>query len=147
MKSEKLRENESRFFVYTDGGSRGNPGKAAVGVVVKNEAGKNLAEFSRYLGENFTNNQAEYLAVLEALRYFEKQKLKAPEIKFFLDSELVVNQLNQSYKVKNSELKPLYLEVLSMVSKLGGRVSFQTLPRKKNFEADKLLNQTLDNYE
>lgn len=146
MKNEKLNRGEV-FFVYTDGGARGNPGKAAVGVVVKNRAGKTIAEFSRYLGENFTNNQAEYQAVLEALRYFEKEKFESPEIKFFSDSELVVNQLNLRFKVKNRELKPLFEQVKEAVFKLGGKVSFQSIPRKKNSEADLLLNQTLDNHE
>ena len=89
-----------KLIIHTDGGARGNPGPAGIGAVIYDEEKNVVAEISRYIGET-TNNQAEYRAVLAAI---EKAKdFKPEEINFFLDSELVVKQLNREYKVKNKE--------------------------------------------
>ena len=92
--------------VYTDGASRGNPGKAAAGFSIHSSEGKILDEDSCYLGKA-TNNQAEYRALIMAM---EKTLMRSKEAVFFSDSELMVNQLNGVYSVKNPDLKRLFLE-------------------------------------
>lgn len=137
------------IIIHTDGGARGNPGPAGVGVVIEIDNKKtdnldNRVEISKYIGEA-TNNQAEYQAVIEALKYLEENYLEEGiEAKFYLDSELVVEQLNGKYKVKNEGLKPLFYEARDLVLKLGGRVSFSHVLREKNQVADKLVNKAID---
>ena len=92
----------TKIKIYTDGGSRGNPGPAATGYVISTD-GQILEEGGRYLGET-TNNQAEYQAVIQAL--VAAKKFKPSEIECHLDSELVVKQLNGQYKMKNKALRP-----------------------------------------
>ncbi|HOZ55907.1 MAG TPA: ribonuclease HI family protein [bacterium] len=129
-----------KLIIHTDGGARGNPGPAGIGVVICNEEKKVVAEISRYIGET-TNNQAEYRALLAAI---EKAKdFDAEEIVFYLDSELVVKQLNREYKVKNQELAPLFVKIYNAT--LGfKKVTFHHIPREKNKEADKLANEAMD---
>jgi ribonuclease HI len=132
MKYDKLQ-------IYTDGGARGNPGPAGIGVVIW--SGNNLVgRHKNYIGEA-TNNQAEYKAVILALE--EAKKLGVKELEFFLDSELVVKQINREYKVKDKDLAPLFVQVwnLSMGFK---KVIFKHIPREKNKEADKLVNEAID---
>jgi len=131
--------------IYSDGGARGNPGPAGIGIVVisqKDKETKRLIEISKYIGET-TNNQAEYQAVIGALSWV-LENLKDVEIKCFLDSELIVEQLNQRYKIKNEGLKPLFWQVRDLILKLGGRVQFIYIPRDKNHEADRLVNLAID---
>ena len=135
--------------VYCDGGSRGNPGPAAVGIVIKKdnqinrESGKQI-EISKYIGKA-TNNQAEYRAVIEALQYInETYGDNDIEVNFLLDSKLVVEQLNQRYKLKNEGLKPLFFEIHNLIKKLSKKISFTHIPREKNVEADKLVNVAID---
>ena len=99
---------------------------------------------SAYLATR-TNNQAEYLAVIEALKKIEKISDGA-EIHCFLDSELVVEQLNQRYKLKNEGLKPLFWEIRELVMKLGGKVQFEYISRNKNKLSDKLVNEAIDRH-
>jgi len=87
-----------KLKIYTDGGARGNPGPAAFGVVIEDKDGKIVGKFSKYLGET-TNNQAEYQAIHFALE--KAKEMGASEVELFSDSELIVNQLNQDYKIKN----------------------------------------------
>lgn len=136
-----------KFIIFTDGGSRGNPGPAAYGFVAFNEK-KKIFSGSQYLGIA-TNNQAEYKGVVGALQYVLSIVLKNknetyPEINFFLDSKLIVEQMNGNYKIKNEDLKPLYWQIREMILKLGGKITFDYIPREKNKEADKLVNQELD---
>ena len=136
----------SKYFIYTDGGARGNPGPAAIGAVVFSEERKVLKRISQYIGET-TNNQAEYKAVVAALEYMVKLsdgQIVAPEIQFFLDSKLIVEQMNGRYKIKNEGLKPLYWQIRDLMMKLGGKITFQYIPREKNKEADQLVNDALD---
>lgn len=129
----------NKLQIYTDGGARGNPGPAGIGAVIWD--GNNLVgRHKDYIGEA-TNNQAEYKAVILALE--EAKKLDAEELEFFLDSELVVKQLNREYKVKDKDLAPLFVRVwnLSMGFK---KVIFRHVPREKNKEADKLVNEAID---
>ena len=140
-----------KIKVFTDGGSRGNPGPAGVGVVIKIDTNKrNDTEVSKYIGIK-TNNQAEYTAVLEALEWLSKYRKEHSanidiNIEFYLDSQLVVEQLNGNYKMKNEGLMPLYNRARELVLDLGGRVTFSHITRDKNAEADKLVNQAIDKH-
>ena len=129
-----------KFTIYTDGGARGNPGPAGIGAVIKNESGEVVAEISEYIGEA-TNNQAEYKAVIAAIE--KARNLGAEEVEFFLDSELVVKQLNREYRVKNEDLAPLFVRVYN--ASLGfKKITFKHVPREKNKEADRLVNEAID---
>lgn len=129
-----------KVITYTDGGARGNPGPAAAGVVIKDEHGKNLTAFGRYLGET-TNNQAEYQALILAMEH--AKELGATEVHCFADSELMVKQLNHEYKVRDQSLAPLFLKVWNLSTGFK-KVIYTHIPRERNKEADKLLNDTLD---
>ena len=136
-----------KLIIYTDGGARGNPGPAAAGVVIKNEDGKILAEFGKYLGET-TNNQAEYQALILALEKAKEmaclpERQGGTEIQCLADSELMVKQLNREYKVRDKELAPLFLKIWNLSVKFK-KISYNHIPREKNTEADKLVNETLD---
>ena len=133
MKYEKL-------IIYTDGGARGNPGPAGIGVAIYDEQRRLLETHKEYIGEA-TNNQAEYRAVLLALR--QANKLGAGSIKFFLDSELVVRQLRGEYKIKNEGLQPLAEEVLKQASGFDA-IDYAHVPREQNEVADKLVNEAID---
>jgi len=131
-----------KIQIFTDGGARGNPGPAAVGVVVLDAEGKEIAKFGKKIGLT-TNNVAEYSAVIAALGWV-KQNDTSVEVHCFLDSELVARQLEGRYKVKDAKLKPLFFQVRQLVLALGGRVSFAHVPRAKNHHADRLVNEALD---
>lgn len=126
--------------VYCDGGSRGNPGPAAAGVVIKTTDGKFLGEYSEYLGDDKTNNYAEYWAVILALQKLDE--LKIAEADFYLDSMLVVQQLNGVYRVKHPDMKLLFAKVQSLVG--SKKLTFTHVLRAKNTEADAMVNQCLD---
>ena len=130
-----------KFQIYTDGGARGNPGPAGIGVVIWS-GNELVGQHKKYIGEA-TNNQAEYKAVILALE--EVKKIGAEELNFFLDSELAVKQINREYKVKDKDLAALFVQVwnLSMGFK---KVTFTHVPREKNKEADKLVNEAIDQH-
>jgi len=130
-----------KLVIHTDGGARGNPGPAAIGVVI--EEGKEIAGFGKRIGET-TNNVAEYTAVIEALTYVASLKIQKPLINFFLDSTLVVNQLNGLYKVKESHLRELVTKVRILESEVGGEVTYSYIPREENRRADFFVNKALD---
>lgn len=128
-----------RLEIYTDGGARGNPGPAGIGVVIW--SGHTLVSRHKEFIGHATNNQAEYKAVILGLR--EAKKLGAKELIFYLDSELVVNQLSRKFKIKDSDLGLLFVKVWNLI--IGFKsVNFQHIPREKNKEADKLVNQAID---
>lgn len=129
---------EKEFLVFTDGGAKGNPGPAAIGVVIKNNQGKILAQFGKDIGRA-TNNVAEYTAVIEALKWL-KENYPIAQCKFFLDSKLVVNQLNGLFKIKNSNLRNLIIKVRSLERALSGKIFYHFIPREKNRQADFLVN-------
>jgi Ribonuclease HI len=129
-----------KLIIYTDGGSRGNPGPAGIGAVLNNEKGERVAEVSEYIGET-TNNQAEYKAVVAAIA--KAKELGAVELDFFLDSELVVKQLNREYKVRDKDLAPLFMKIYNAVMGFK-KVTFKHVRREFNVEADKLVNIALD---
>jgi ribonuclease HI len=135
-----------KLVIYTDGGARGNPGPAAIGVVIQKE-GQALKKYAEFIGQA-TNNQAEYQAVIFALRkvklLFGKKKAKTMAIEVYLDSELVVKQLNHQYKIKEKDLQPLFIKVWNLMLDFD-QVNFKYISREENQEADRLVNQALDN--
>lgn len=128
-----------KLTTYSDGGARGNPGPAAIGVVIRHGAEK-VKEYGRYLGET-TNNQAEYKALISALEH--ASEFGAEEVECMLDSELVVKQLRHEYRVKDPDLAPLFLKVYNLTQSFK-KVSFHHIPRVKNKEADRMVNEALD---
>jgi ribonuclease HI len=129
-----------KLFLNVDGASRGNPGPAAIGVTVKDENNRLLASISETIG-NTTNNQAEYRALIAGLE--KAINLGAKEVVVNSDSELLVKQLQGHYRVKNAELKSLYLEVVKLAYSLAS-FRIAAIPRELNREADKLANMALD---
>ncbi|MFH1412723.1 MAG: ribonuclease HI family protein [bacterium] len=129
-----------KLIIHTDGGARGNPGPAGIGVVIEDEKGKIIKTISKYLGKT-TNNQAEYQAILYGIN--EAVKLKSKEADFYLDSELAVKQLNRQYKVKSKNLQPLFVKIYNQTLKFK-KVTFKHVGREKNREADKLANDAMD---
>ena len=125
-----------KLILHADGASRGNPGQAAIGATIKDGEGQLLASISQQIGRA-TNNQAEYRAVIAALK--EAVNLGAGEVDVYLDSELVVKQVNGSYRVRNAALKPLYLEMKELAASFKG-FSISHIPRRQNAEADDLAN-------
>lgn len=125
--------------VFCDGGSRGNPGPSALGVVIKTTKGEIIEEIGEFLGEQ-TNNYAEYMAVVKAMEYLKQKNIRKAD--FFLDSQLVVRQLNGQYKIKSANIKHLNQKVNELMSGLD--VSFEHVYREDNKEADAIVNQVLD---
>lgn len=137
-----------KIIINTDGGARGNPGPSSIGGVI-NIVGHEKSSFSESIGRK-TNNQAEYEAVIFALKKVKKmigsKKSLESELEVKMDSELIVKQLNREYKVKEKEMQSLFMEVwnLSMDFK---KVNFVHIRREENSEADLLVNQALDKEE
>ncbi|OGM24217.1 hypothetical protein A2865_01210 [Candidatus Woesebacteria bacterium RIFCSPHIGHO2_01_FULL_39_17] len=131
--------------IFTDGGARGNPGPGAAAFIVIKD-GRIINKDSKYLGFT-TNNEAEYHGVILALKWLLRSSLAASftKISFFLDSELVTQQLEGNYKVKSENLKKLNLEVRVLVEKLETKdINFLSVAREKNKIADRLVNERLD---
>ncbi|MDD5010815.1 MAG: phosphoribosylglycinamide formyltransferase [Phycisphaerae bacterium] len=126
--------------IYTDGGSRGNPGPAAGAFIICDPAGKQICAEAKFLPEA-TNNIAEYTALVEALR--KAVSLDAKKVKIFSDSELMVKQINGEYKVKNENLRELYNQCLDLLAQIKSR-HITHIPREKNKLADKLVNRAID---
>lgn len=129
-----------KLTIYIDGGARGNPGPAGVGVVVLDDGGKKIKDVSKYIGET-TNNIAEYNALLYGLE--EALILRADEIKINLDSELVAKQITGEYRVKDSNLKPLFERALNMLKSFKN-FEVNHIDRSENKEADKLVNKAIN---
>lgn len=128
----------NRWHVFTDGGARGNPGPAAIGVVIQAEGGT-IHTISQVIGST-TNNQAEYQAVYAALQYCVAQ---AHAVDIFCDSELVVKQIQGKYKLKNKELGVWFLKIRKLLDQLPG-YTITAIPRERNHLADALVNKALD---
>jgi ribonuclease HI len=155
--------NPNTLNIYCDGGARGNPGPAAIGFVVKDSLGKILHRYSERIGKA-TNNIAEYQAVIAALvwitKYEGKLPIKKQTYKFYLDSRLVVNQLNGKFRIKDEKLKALVIRVrnlertANLTSRAGRdlfsenefRISYNLIPRTQNLEADALVNDALNDF-
>jgi len=133
---------KSEIFVFCDGGARGNPGPGAAACVIKDSAGKARFLCGKYLGK-VTNNQAEYAAVELALATIRENYRAVKKARFFLDSRLVVNQLNGLYKVKDPSLREVLFEVRQLESCLE-EVYYQHIAREENTEADTLVNRVIN---
>lgn len=129
-----------KLLVHTDGGARGNPGPGAIGIAVLNEQKKVVKEVGKFIGKS-TNNEAEYKAVIEGLKTCKD--VGGKELQFFIDSLLVVSQLNGDFKVKEPRMKKLFNEA-KFLEKNFKSVAYTHVPREKNFIADKLVNEVLD---
>lgn len=138
--------NEHTYNVWTDGGSRGNPGPAAYGFVLKG-MGMEPVEHGEAIGET-TNNVAEYTAVIEALKKLKSvlgnRKAGKAVVNVHADSELLVKQLNGEYRVKDEGLKKLFMELHNVMLDFDA-VSYTHVRREKNKEADRMVNWALDN--
>jgi len=135
-----------KIIIYTDGGSRGNPGPSAIGAVFCNEKGQIIKKYSQFLGEA-TNNEAEYKGVILALEKFKalfgKKLAKNTEIEIRSDSELLIRQLNGEYKILEPNIQSLFLAIWNLKIDFK-KVKFKLISRKKNKEADRLVNEVLD---
>jgi ribonuclease HI len=136
-----------KIIIYTDGGSRGNPGPAAIGFVFCNERGQILKKYSEYIGEA-TNNESEYKAVISALKKFKalfgKKLAESTDIEIRSDSELLIRQMQGKYKILDLNIQSLFLEAWNL--KLDFKnVIFRLISRGKNQEADQLVNENLNN--
>ena len=135
-----------KLIAYTDGGSRGNPGPSAVGAVITDEKGEILKEYAEKI-ENGTNNEAEYKAIIFALKkikaLYGKEKAKQMEVEMRMDSELACKQLGGKYKIESENIKPLFIDIWNL--KLDYKnVAFRHIPREQNKRADFILNEALD---
>lgn len=130
--------------IYTDGGARGNPGISGIGVVAYKED-EIIFKHSRYLGIK-TNNEAEYTALISGLNWLLDQKniLKIEKANFFLDSQLIVRQMQGLYKVKAQNLKPYFNEAQKLVQLISIPIVFKDIPREQNTIADSLANLAMD---
>ena len=151
----------NNLYIFCDGGARGNPGPSAIGFLIKDNKGKILVQKGKYIGRA-TNNVAEYQGVIHALRWliennltmkqFNPGKTEDPRLKhrdneaidFYLDSQLVVNQLNGLWKIKDAKLRSLVIQVKALENEIKASIIYQHIPREKNKEADKLVNRAID---
>jgi ribonuclease HI len=138
--AEPERKAIAAYQANVDGGSRGNPGPAAYGVVVRDPRGEIVARLKKYIGNN-TNNVAEYFGLIAALDYAQIHGIRALRVES--DSELMVKQLRGQYKVKSEELKPLF-ERAKKMSQTFESFRISHVYREQNKEADALVNQALD---
>jgi probable phosphoglycerate mutase len=126
--------------LYTDGGARGNPGPAGLGMVIEDDQGMRLWGGQRYVG-TATNNQAEYLALIDGLR--KVAEWHPDRLEVFMDSKLVVEQVSGRWKVRNGELQPLHQQAQALLRSFP-RASVSYVPRERNRGADALANRAMD---
>ena len=142
----KEKSTPEKLIIYTDGGSRGNPGPAAIGVVFTDARGGSLKSYGKALGTR-TNNEAEYAAVLFALEkaraLYGKAGVKAMDVEVRMDSELVARQLGAEYKIEEERLWPFFMKIWNARLDFG-RLAFRHVPREENRAADRLVNEALD---
>lgn len=132
--------NKNMFIAYVDGAARGNPGPSGIGIAILTEKKETIKEISRYVGIG-TNNQAEYLALLEALEAIKQ--LGAHAVTIYSDSQLVVRQINGQYEVKDKKLKVLHESAKKTIKEFE-QFQITHIPREENKRADKLANLALD---
>ncbi len=136
-----------KIIIYTDGGSRGNPGPSALGVVFCNEKKQCFKEYGECIGDHITNNEAEYQAVIFALQKFKanfgKKLAESSEVEVKSDSELLVKQLNGEYKIMDEKIQQLFIKVWNLKIDFK-KVKFTLIPREQNKDADRLVNEALD---
>jgi len=133
-----------KIKIFTDGGARGNPGPSGIGAVI--ESGGTKKTYREFIGYA-TNNEAEYKALFFALKkvklLFGKTKTKTLFLECYMDSELVVKQLNHEYKIKDDKIQKYFLQIWNLSIDFG-EVKYIHIPRAKNTEADRLANLALD---
>ncbi len=136
-----MTDSHTVLKIWSDGGSRGNPGKAAVGIVMQDQQGQPVWQQGQYLGQPISNNQAEYQALYQAL--VQAQQFQAKQIICHLDSQLVVEQVNGRYKVKDEGLRQWWQKIQLILQTFE---SYQVIyvPRAQNAQADAIVNQVLD---
>lgn len=132
--------SETFHLAYIDGGSRGNPGPAAYAVIVQSPDGRAIFELGKYIGRE-TNNVAEYYGLIAALDYATANGIRRLHVRS--DSELMVRQMQGSYRVKSTELRPLHERALKLARSLE-RFRIEHVRREQNAEADRLVNLALD---
>ena len=134
-----------KLSVYTDGGSRGNPGISGFGVAILDDTGQVIAKLSKFIGIK-TNNEAEYSALIEALTWLNdsKAKFSIDYVNFYSDSQLMVRQVQGKYQVKADNIKPLIAAVRSLLTQLDISYQFNEILRDKNKLADELANHAMD---
>lgn len=132
--------SDDLLYIWSDGGARGNPGPAGAGVVISRSDGEVVENLSRYLGQT-TNNVAEYRALLLGLE--RALQLQAAAVRVHLDSQLVVRQLQGSYRVRKPHLRPLYQQAQDMLRRFK-RAELVHVPREQNRAADRLVNEAID---
>jgi len=131
-----------KCITFTDGGARGNPGPAGIGGVILDTEGVVIGEVSEYIGET-TNNQAEYRALLATLQ--KAKQLGATHVDCYMDSQLVVRQMNREYRVKDPGLAQIFMQIYNLCPTIGV-VTFTHVPRAQNAAADKLVNRAIDGF-
>ncbi len=129
-----------KLKIYTDGGSRGNPGPGGLGAVLKKENGEIIGKYKKFLGK-VTNNEAEYAAALYGIK--KAKKLGADEIDMYMDSLLAVKQLSGEYKIKNNNLGKYFIKIWNLRQSFS-KVRFFHIPRQENKLADQLVNKAID---
>ena len=132
----------SDLVIFTDGGARGNPGPAGVGIVIYDGETK-IAGIKKYLGDGLTNNWAEYQALIVGLTDLVARGYQGRHLEVRMDSELIVKQMKGEYKVKHAELKKLNAEAHVLLKHFPHAV-FTHIRREKNKEADALVNEAID---
>jgi ribonuclease HI len=145
---------KNKIIIYTDGGSRGNPGPAGIGGVISvtDNTGQVVkkSEFGEYIGDSRTNNEAEYEALIYALdqakKVVGKKEAKKMLVECFLDSELAVKQLNHEYKLRDERIQKYFIIIWNLMLDYG-EVKFAHVRREQNKEADALVNKALDEKE
>lgn len=129
------------IIAYIDGSSKGNPGEAGYGLVIRDDSGTILKKIGKYIG-HATNNVAEYNGLIGCLEY--AQEISAARVEVFSDSELLVNQMNGKYKIKKPHLQILYNKIQNMLDVSNIDLSISHIPREQNNEADGLARQAVD---
>lgn len=137
------------YIIHADGGARGNPGPAALGFIIETSDHTVMTRAGEYIG-TLTNNQAEYHAVVAALSWMRTHRDALPQpvsaLEVVLDSELLVNQLSGTFKIKSPGLRDLAIFVKNLERQLGTHVTYSHVPRAENAAADRLVNVALDGY-
>ncbi len=137
---------KQKFIIHTDGGSRGNPGPAAIGVVIEAADGSLKKEYGEFIGKA-TNNEAEYRAVIFALKKLKlligKGRTGESEVEFHVDSELLEKQMNGHYKIMDERIGKFFIEIWNLKMDYG-KVTFRHGLRETNKEADRMVNAALD---
>lgn len=136
----------AKYIIHCDGGSRGNPGDAAIGVFIEESGGTLKKEYGEYIGRE-TNNVAEYKAVIFGLKKIKqlvgKEVAFGSKVEVWVDSELLERQVNGHYKIMDANIQPLFLELWNLKIDFND-IKFKHVPREKNKEADRMVNAALD---